>query len=218
MQVGGFFTEYGYQFADGTANGAFGFSFGDFSFRRSRPSDHVLINEVGLTPAPLIMINQLRWQPRSFYRSGTFLRHLLITFDYRSGNGTRYLYPEHLVKIEQFAQGVCIQLYPLKEGLQVNPFFAALVGLRHEGLFPQSNERSRALERVVFPVIHGEVGLRLRFGPLFDRWPDVMYSLGVVVEGFVQFPFLGSDPERFYESDVAGEAKISFRFAAIALE
>lgn len=69
VHVGGFFTEYGYQFANRIASGTFGFSFGDFSYRRSRPVDQVLINEVGLTPAPLIMINQLRWQPRGFYRS-----------------------------------------------------------------------------------------------------------------------------------------------------
>ncbi len=216
--VGGFFTEYGYHLSRSIANGSFGFSFGEFSYRRSRSARQVLINEVGLTPAPLILINQIRWQPRLFSHSESFLRHILLTFDYRSGNGPRFLYPDYLVKVEQFAMGLCLQLFPPQKGWQVNPFFTALAGLRHEGLFPQSNERSHAIERVVFPLMHGELGVRFSFGPLFERWPDVMYSLGIAVEGFVQFPYLESDPGRFYDSGVAREVKVSLRFAAMALE
>jgi hypothetical protein len=61
------------------------------------------------------------------------------------------------------------------------------------------------------------MGVRLSFGPLFEQWPDVMYSLGVTLEGFAQFPYLESDPGRFYESGVARGIKVSFRFAAMAL-
>jgi hypothetical protein len=216
--VGGFFTDYGFQLSDGIARGAFGFSFGDFSYHESRSAHWVLINEVGLTLPPLVFINQLRWQPKAFLESDSICSHLLMTFDYRSGNGTRYQYPENIVKIEQFSTGLCFQLFRLKKGLQANPFVTTLIGLRHEGLFPQLNERSRAFERAAFPVLHGELGLRISFGPVFSHWQDVLYSLAVGIDGFVQFPFLQLDTARFYGSDVARDLKVSFRFAALALD
>jgi hypothetical protein len=212
--VGCFFSSYGFHLSNGISQGNAGFAFGDFYDATHRSTGHLLVFEYGFSMASFNMINQIRWQPRAFRGSHSFARNLMLVFDYRGGNGPPYQYPQNAVLMDQYCLGVSFNLFPIRKGFQLNPFLTGLVGIRNELLCPQCNSRTHAIDRALYPVVQGETGLRLTYGPYESR---TLYGLGIAFEGFTQLPTINSDPGKFYEATFAHDLSVSIRILVIAV-
>jgi hypothetical protein len=214
FHVGSLFSSYGFHLTNGITQGSAGIALGDM-YRKDLPTeDEILIFEYGLSISSFVIVNQIRWQPKIFRRSPSVARNLFFVFDYRSGNGPEYRYPENVVLMDQYTFGASLNLFPIDNGFQFNPFVTGLIGFRNDVLCPQCNIRTHALERVAYPVVQGETGVRLTYGP---ETANVLYGLGIIVEGFSQLPTVQSDPGKFFGSQVAHGLGVSIRLVAVAL-
>jgi hypothetical protein len=147
--------------------------------------------------------------------SHSIARNILLTFDYRGGNGPYYQYPQNAVLMDQYTLGATINLFPIKKGLQLNPFLTALIGFRNELLCPQSNGRTHSIARALYPLVQGETGVRLTYGSYES---NTLYGLGVAFEGFTQLPTVNSKPGKFYDAAIAHDISMSIRLTVIAIE
>jgi len=215
--VGPFFSEFTYQLTTGIGSGAFGLEFGRSDARMHPPMTADMTNEFGVCVVSYSLINQIRWHPAVFDTGGWVPRRLWLTLDYRSGKGPLYRWPDYIVKTDQYTAGVSLTLFPLETGFQINPMIGVSVGLRNEGLFEQTRRRTHAEDRVFYPVLQGELGMRMNLGNLFGSDERTVYSVGFAVDGYMQFPGLRSRPDRFYTTSAAIGADFSLRASVTAV-
>jgi hypothetical protein len=216
IHVGPLFNNYGLQLDGNIGSGSMGFALGDFY---QKGIDHVeqnITSELGVAFAPYVIINALKWQPQAFLQSGPLGRRLAFAFEFRSGSSTRYRWPDYIVKVDQYAPGVTLYLFPQRGHLQINPFITTLLGIRNETIYYQTNFRTESLQSVLYPVVQAELGVLLNLGNLFAAQPHLLYGFAFCLEGFVQLP-TSTDAGLFYEGSAAQGLSFSLRFVVTSV-